>query len=378
MNGIHITGGVDACGDPSDIWIDDGAVSRETGGLPSIEANGLIVVPGFIDIQVNGAYGFDFTEDPSSIWKVGSRLPEQGVTAFCPTIITSPPSRLVAAQAAMADRPEEYAGAEPIGLHVEGPYISDSKRGTHPVKYLAATAPQEFDATHVAIVTLAPEIPGAVDFIEHLVREGVVVSLGHSAATAHEATLALDAGATMGTHLFNAMPPISAREPGLAGALIADPLAYLSVITDGVHIAPELLKMVWSSSHDRLILVTDAVSATGMPEGKYRIGEVVIDVHDGRAHNAEGVLAGSVLTMERALDVLMQTTGASLDEAVSAVTTHPALALNRPELGSLSLGAKGNAVLLDGLTVVATIVGGAVVHCSQPNRLHGVNDDAEI
>jgi len=378
MTGLHIANGEDSTSAVLSLSIINGKICNPIVSLPTLDADGLTVVPGFIDIQVNGGYGHDFTEDPESMWEVGSRLPEQGVTSFCPTIITSPPDRISSAQAAIAARPEDYRGAEPVGLHIEGPYLSKAKRGTHNPDLLISAAPERFDTSGIAIVTIAPEIQGAIGFIETLVAAGVVVSLGHSAATSDEAELALDAGASMGTHLFNAMAPMAGREPGLAGVLITDTRAHFGVIVDGIHLAPEMLRLAWRSAPDRLILVTDAISATGMPEGDYCIGGIPVTVDRGAVRNAEGSLAGSVLTMDRAVAVLMETTEASLQEATDAASLHPATALGRTDLGTLAMGARGDVVLLDGTTVIATVVGGEIMYCSQPDRLRGMSHDPEV
>jgi N-acetylglucosamine-6-phosphate deacetylase len=377
MAGLHIANGTNTTGAAVDVWITDGLTSDMSEASSSIDASGLVVAPGFIDIQINGAYGSDFTLDPTSIWKVGTRLPEFGVTSFCPTIITSPSGYIAAAQTAMANRPEGYKGAEPIGLHTEGPYLSQAKRGTHASGLLSSAAPDRFDTTNIAVVTLAPEIPGAVGFIERLVADGVVVALGHSTATVDEVKLALDAGASLGTHLFNAMVSLTAREPGLAGVLMTDQRAHFGVIADGIHLAPEMLQIAWRSASDRLILVTDAISATGMPDGDYDIGGIPVTAAQGAVRNATGSLAGSVLTMDRAVAVLMETTGASLKEATDAASLHPATALGRTDLGTLAMGAQGDVVLLDGTAVVATVVGGEIVFCSQPDRMRGTPHDPE-
>jgi N-acetylglucosamine-6-phosphate deacetylase len=375
---LHIANGAPAEGGSGEVWIIDGIVSSKATGLPSIDAHGLTVVPGFIDIQINGAYGYDFTKDPTSMWDVGARLPEQGVTSFCPTIITSPPDHIAAAQAAIANRPEAYRGAEPIGLHIEGPYLSPAKRGTHPAELLVSQAPDHFDVTNVAIVTVAPELHGMIPFIENLVAEGVVVALGHSHATSHEATIALDAGASLGTHLFNAMAPMTGREPGLAGVLMTDSRAHFGVIADGIHLAPEMLEIAWRSGPDRLVLVTDAIAATGMAEGKYDIGGIPVTVANGTVRNVEGSLAGSVLTMDRALAVLLKTTQAGLSDVIGAATSNPARAVGRADIGSLIPGTRGDVVLLDGLEVVATIAGGEIVYCNQPHRLEEKPNDPEV
>jgi N-acetylglucosamine-6-phosphate deacetylase len=378
MNSLCITEGVDAAGRSIDVSIVDGVITDEGGQEEAFNAIGLTVVPGYIDLQVNGAFGYDFTENPTSIWAVGARLPEQGVTSFCPTIITSPPDRIVAAQAAIANRPAGYRGAEPIGLHIEGPYLSATKRGTHPLELLVPHAPDRFDTTDVAVVTVAPEITGVLDFIKELVANGVVVSLGHSNGTSDEATLAIDAGASLGTHILNAMAPMTGRDPGLAGVLMTDPRTHFGVIADGIHLAPEMLRLAWSSAPDRLVLVTDAIAATGMPEGGYEIGGISVTVKDGAVRNSEGSLAGSVLTLNRAVEVLMDTTGASLSDSVATATSNPAHALGRDDLGTLDVGALGDVTLLDGLEVVATIVRGNIVFCNQPHRLKEKPHDTEV
>ena len=378
MSDIQIVGGVDAAGVPVELSVIDGMISVGSDGPPDFDAQGLAIVPGFIDIQTNGAYGFDFTEDPNSMWDVGAQLPEQGVTSFCPTIITACSDRIARAQAAIADRPKGYVGAEPIGIHAEGPYISMAKRGTHPIAHLRDAAPNEFDTTGIAIVTVAPELAGVTGFIERLTSAGVVVSLGHSAASARIAAEAIDAGATLGTHLFNAMPPLIAREPGLAGILLTDQRTYLGLIVDGIHLANEMLMIAWSLGRDRFLLITDSISATGMPDGHYDIGGVPVEVRDGTVRNVDGALAGSILTMDQAIRNLMRTTGASLEAAVAAASSNPASALGRTDIGSLAVGSRGDVVLLDGAEVVATVIAGRIVFCNQPDRLIGGSRVTEI
>ncbi|MGI9586031.1 MAG: N-acetylglucosamine-6-phosphate deacetylase, partial [Acidimicrobiia bacterium] len=327
MSALRILGGVDVDGQGLSVGIDNGVQGFAPPDSPYIDATGLTVVPGFIDIQVNGAFGMDFTHDPDTIWEVGRRLPETGVTSFCPTIITSPHHRIVAAQHALAMRPDGYVGAEPIGLHIEGPHISESRRGTHPVEHLVPPADSMIETDQVAIVTLAPELPGAIDLITSLVHRGVVVSIGHSAATANEARAALDAGATLGTHLFNAMPPITAREPGIAGVLLADKRAFFGVIVDGVHHDPAAVSLAWRAAPERFVLVTDSMAAAAMPDGEYRIGEVDVTVAERAVRNSEGNLAGSVSTMDHGLAVLMEACDVGLGDAIAAATFNPSEAI---------------------------------------------------
>ena len=371
MTAMRILGGVGASGEGISIGIDNGVQGAAGADSPYIDATGLMVVPGFIDIQVNGAFGMDFTQDPDTIWDVGARLPETGVTSFCPTIITSPHHRIEAAQRAMASRPPDYLGAEPIGLHIEGPHLSESKRGTHPVELLKSPTESRLETDHVAIVTLAPELPGAIDLITSLVDKGVTVSIGHSAATADEARAALDAGATLGTHLFNAMPPITAREPGIAGVLLADKRAFFGVIVDGVHHDPAAVSLAWHAAPDRFVLVTDAMAAAAMGDGDYRIGTVDVTVADGAVRNKDGALAGSVSTMDHGLRVLLEICGASLKDALAAATFTPSEAIQRWDLGRIRPGARGDLTLLDGLEIAGTVVGGRVAHLTDESRWKG-------
>lgn len=360
MSYLTIRGAVDAAGDPIDIAIADGLIVDRKIDSPVIDAQGLTAVPGFIDIQVNGAWGHDFTQDPSSIWDVGARLPSTGVTSFCPTIITAPHDRIEAAQKAMATRPEGYVGAEPAGLHLEGPHLSPERRGTHPPQYLARPEDARIVPDHVAIATLAPELDGALDLITSLVMGDVVVSIGHSEATAEQSKAAIDAGATLGTHIFNAMPPIGGRSPGIAGTLLTDARVRFGVIVDGVHLSDETVRLIWLAAADRVILTTDCIAATGMPDGRFEIGGIPVTVADGTVRNNEGNLAGSVLTMDVGLRNILATAGVPLEVAIKALTATPAAALNRPDIGSLEPASRGDVTLIADGAVVCTVVGGIV------------------
>ena len=370
---LRVLGGVDASGHGISLGIERGLQGAPGLDSPYLDATGLTVVPGFIDIQINGAYGLDFTEEPTSIWTVGERLPETGVTSFCPTIITGRPGSIERAQETIAARPDGYRGAEPIGLHLEGPHLSEAKRGTHPKELLRPPSEASFSTDHVAVVTLAPELPGATELIERLAGD-VVVAIGHSMATAAEATAAIEAGATLGTHLLNAMPPITAREPGIAGVLLADPRTHFGVISDGHHHHPSTLTMMWRAAPDRFVAITDAMAAVGMPDGEYTIGSVGVTLDEGAVRNTDGVLAGAASLLDRNLRVLMETTGATLAEAIATVTFNPSEAIRRWDLGRLRRGARGDLTLLNGTHVVATIVAGDVVHLTEPERMEGAPD----
>ncbi|MEN8114380.1 MAG: N-acetylglucosamine-6-phosphate deacetylase [Actinomycetota bacterium] len=359
----------------ADLVVNDGRITAIAPGAAAgdgatvIDAGDLLVVPGYIDIQINGGFGHDFTQNPETIWDVGARLPEYGVTAFFPTVITSPPETFVEAQRVMTDGPPEgYAGAVPIGLHLEGPMLSPKQPGTHDTLYLREPAEVATDTwgpeTGVRMVTLAPELPGALDLITALAERGIVVSIGHSNATYDEAVAGFRAGATVGTHLYNAMSALHHREPGLVGALLAEPEVAAEIIVDGIHSHPKAVRIAWDAKGpDNLVLITDAMAAMGMGHGEFVISSINVFVDETGPRNASGVLAGSALTMDEAVRNLAEFAGCSAEEAIGAATANPAAAISDAERGVLEAGARADITLLDqGLGVVATMVGGAVVH----------------
>ncbi|MDH5615651.1 MAG: amidohydrolase family protein, partial [Acidimicrobiia bacterium] len=233
----------------SDLGSEDGLICRPVPGRADviIDAEGLLVAPGLIDLQTNGGFGHDFTADPSAIWEVGRQLPVTGVTSFLPTVITSPADQRVAAlQSIAAGPPPQYRGARVLGLHFEGPMLAPERRGTHEPAHLRLPDLDVVDgwgrAEGIRLVTLAPELAGAEVVIRALLDRGVVVAAGHSAATYQEGVAALESGLTHGTHLFNGMPPLAPREPGLVGALLEDPDASVAVIVDGIHLHPATIR----------------------------------------------------------------------------------------------------------------------------------------
>jgi N-acetylglucosamine-6-phosphate deacetylase len=334
------------------------AVGRE-GDLPCpagahpFDANGQTLVPGFIDLQINGAFGMDFTTDPRSIWQVGERLTRFGVTSFLPTIVSSPPEITLNAQACLHEGPPDgYHGARAIGLHLEGPYINSEKPGAHNPAYLCLPQPEVYDhwspASFVRLVTLAPELPGAISTIQILVKHGVVVSAGHSQASLDQSQDGFEAGIRYGTHLFNAMPPFDHRRPGLVGALLADQRLTAGLIVDGIHLHPMTVKLVWQFlGPQRTNLVTDAMAALGMPPGEYLLGERTVYVDASSARLTNGLLAGSLLSLDQALRNLVNFTDCSLEEALPSITQVPARLLGLDSsLGNLVVGAKADLVLL--------------------------------
>lgn len=337
-------------------------------GARRVDSGQLLLAPGYIDLQLNGAFGLDFTEAPATIWEVAAQLPRYGVTAFLPTIITSPAEKVSAAQAILrAGPPAGFNGATPLGLHLEGPFLNPQKRGAHNPAHLrppALSAVANWSPENgVRLVTLAPELPGALEVIRALHSRGVVVSAGHSMATYAEAQAGFDAGLTYGTHLFNAMPPLEHRAPGLAGALLTEPRLTVGIIPDGIHAHPAMVALAWRSKDARLNIVTDAMAALGQPPGLYRLGDFDVSVDGTSARLRDGRLAGSILGMDEAVRRFMAFTGCTAGDALAAVTSVPAQLLGLPERGRLAPGCVADLVLLtQDLHIAATIVCGQIAY----------------
>jgi len=339
-------------------------------GADAIDATGLLLAPGFIEMQFNGGFGDDFTDDPTTIWRAAGLLPRYGVTAFLPTIITSPPEKVALGQQVVtAGRPAGFCGAEPLGLHVEGPFLNPQKKGAHNPAHLrpptleaaAGWSPE----SGVRLVSLAPELPGALPVIRALAARGVAVSAAHSIATYEEALAAFDAGVRYGTHLFNAMPALGHRDPGLAGALLADDRITVGMIVDGIHVHRAMVRLVWQAlGPQRLNLVTDAMAALGMPPGVHRLADYEVTVDGTSARLADGTLAGSILSLDQAVRNLIAFTGCTVGDALATVTTTPARALGLDrERGRVAPGAVADLVLLTpDLHVWMTLVRGEVAY----------------
>lgn len=338
------------------------------------DAAGLIAAPGFIDLQVNGACGRDVTHDLASMWAIGPALARHGVTAFLPTIVSSAPGRVDQAIDAWRNGPHS-PGAVPIGLHVEGPFLSPARVGAHRpeqvrVPDLAEASGWTAEAG-VRIVTLAPELPGALELVSTLRERGVVVSAGHSDADAATGRAAVDAGVRYATHLLNAMRPLDHRVPSLAAALLADDRVTIGLIADGLHVAPEMLALVRRTvGPGRLSLVSDAMAGLDMPPSTVSLGDAEVRIGDDGARLADGTLAGSIAGLDVGLRTLIEATGCELAEAVATMTTTPAQLLALGEgRGRLEVGGRADITLLStGYEVAATLVGGEVAWASEPDR----------
>ncbi len=327
------------------------------------------LVPGFIDIQINGAFGSDFSSDPKSIWEVGKKLPELGISAFLPTIITSSFSTIYEAlEAWQAGAPEGYHGAYIPGFHLEGPFLSPKKHGAHTIANLKLPDPKLIEEWQlengVRMVTIAPEIPGAKNLILTLAQRGVVVSAGHSMADLYQTKEGISAGIRAATHLFNAMTPIHHREPGLVMAVLDHDPTMFSLICDGQHVAAELVRMAWLyNGKNRMILISDAIAALGLPEGVYQLGEQSIQIQHQIARLEDGTLAGSVLEPLTALKNLMNMTRCSLSEGITCWTKNPASLLNLTDRGEIKPGSIADFVLMSvDQEIAATFVRGELVY----------------
>jgi N-acetylglucosamine-6-phosphate deacetylase len=328
-----------------DVEVEDGVVVDV--GLAGGK-RGRMAVPGFVDLQVNGFGGVDFlaasTED---YLRAGEALLLTGVTAYQPTFITASEStRIDALHALPAD------GARPriLGAHLEGPFLSPERLGTHPQSHRRDPDLELLDRLLepglVTEMTVAPELPGADAIIRRLLERGVVVSAGHTNATADEAHDAFDLGVSTVTHLFNAMRPFRSRDPGIAGVALTRPDVYVQIIVDGHHLADETVRLVWAAAGGRVALVTDATAGASNGGGIYQLGDVEIAVADGPPTREDGVLAGTVLTMIDAVRNV-HALGIPFEDAVGAATAVPARILGRTDVGVLEPGGPADIVVVD-------------------------------
>jgi N-acetylglucosamine-6-phosphate deacetylase len=323
---------------------------------------GAMLSPAFFDVHIHGAKGHDVMEaTPEALDAMGGFLASRGTGSFLATTVTAPLDatlRSLAGLAKLQAQPPVEGQAQAIGIHLEGPFLSHLKRGVHPAAHLLAPEIGLFDRLfeaaegRIRLMTLAPELPGAIELAAHATSRGVRVSLGHSNATAAETRAVIDAGAVSATHTFNAMRLLDHREPGILGTVLTDDSLFAELISDGIHVAPEMVKLWWrAKGPQRAILVTDAISATGMPDGQYWLGGqadgFAVEVAGGRA-TAGGVLAGSLLTLDRALTNFMEFTGAPLEEALRLLTANPAAMTGLGDrAGSVVVGQPASLVAMD-------------------------------
>jgi N-acetylglucosamine-6-phosphate deacetylase len=349
----------------------EGDVTIENGAIASVgvrpRGRDGTAVPGFVDIHINGIAGVDFlTADPQDYGRAAEALARTGVVAHQPTFVSSPIDAY-ADPLRVADEAVRDERARPliVGVHLEGPFLAPRWAGAHDPAHLLApdlgVAERLLTGGPVTMMTLAPELPGALELVERLASRGVVVSCGHSDADAAQAHAAFDRGAGAITHLYNAHRRWRPRDPGLGGVALVRPDVTVQAIVDGVHLAPESAYAAFLSAGQRFCLVTDAIEAAMLVAGEYELGGRRVRVRDGAVRRPDGTLAGSVLTMDEAVRNLVAL-GASLADAVQAASTAPARLVGRDDLGVLRPGAPAHlAVLDDEMSVRRTLVGGVEV-----------------
>ncbi len=335
------------------LHLDDHGRIVEIESDPSIHSEDTLSA-GLFDVHTHGCAGHDVMDsDPAALPAIQSFLATRGVTHYLPTTVTASIDGTVRALERLADAIEyattavtdrDHPQAQPLGIHLEGPFVSHAKRGVHPPAHILAPSIAVFDRLwraargHIRVLTLAPEEPGALDLIEYAAALGVRVSIGHSNAIASEARAAIAAGAVSATHTFNAMRPLDHREPGILGVVLDDENLFAELICDGVHVAPEIVRL-WlkAKGPERGILITDSMAAAGMLEGEYTLGGMPVTVAGGVCL-ADGVLAGSVLTLDKAVANFRAMTGADLATTIRLASTNPARMAGFEQIGELRVG----------------------------------------
>lgn len=334
-----------------------------------IDARGLWVVPGMVDVHIHGVDGAD-TMDAigEALQKMASFLIRHGVTAFLPTTVSASRTSILKAIRAVENFVVAGEGAQCLGVHLEGPYLNPDYSGAQPFEHLRSIDPREYrewlKSSVVRLVTLAPELEGALEFIATGHAQGVHFAAGHSGASYEHVMVAASCGLSQATHLFNGMPSYHHRQPGIVGAVLDCKTIIPQLIVDGIHLHPAAVRLVVKAKGpDNIILISDAMRATGLPDGQYSLGDQLIEVKDGVARTSKGGLAGSTLTLDVALRNVMQFTGLRLHETLPMVTSVPARAIGLTHQGVIKPGAEANIVLLDGnLEVNLTMIGGMVVY----------------
>jgi len=338
-----------------------------------IEAQNKFIVPGYIDIHVHGGGGSDVMDgEYEAIKQVATTHSRFGTTAFLPTTMTMTKDKIIKSLKSIHEARLKGTGtAEILGIHLEGPYINPEKKGAQKEEDIKKVSVEEFlefnqaSGNLIRLVTIAPEMPGAIDFIRWLHQQGIIVSVGHSNATYKQVQEGIQAGLSHVTHIFNAMRGLHHREPGVVGAALSSPKLIVEMIADGIHIHPIVLKMLTQiKESEKLVLITDAMRATGFKEGTYDLGGQEVIVTQGQAKLKNGTLAGSVLTMDKAVKNLVTKVGISLLNAAQMASYNPAKCLGIDDKkGSLEPGKDADIVILNkNLEAELTMVAGKIVY----------------
>ena len=355
--------------------IDPRAALAIPSGCRIVDFGDAILAPAYVDIHIHGGAGHDVMEtDPGALPALERLLAQHGVGGYLPTTITAPVEQTLGALERLADAiesgdatPGEGGRARPLGIHMEGPFLSHAKRGVHPPESILPPTIGMFNRFweaargRIRLMTIAPETEGAQEVIAEAARRGVCVSIGHSDANQEAARTAIDKGARHATHTFNAMRALDHREPGILGVVLSDDRISADIIADGIHVDPAIVKLfIKAKGAAGSVLITDALSATGMPDGHYRLGGLELDVKGGRC-TSRGILAGSVLTLDRAVRNVMQFAGCDLQEGVRFASLNPAKAAGLEKNGVLEPAAHADIVVLDrNGGVRKTIIAGAL------------------
>jgi N-acetylglucosamine-6-phosphate deacetylase len=343
-------------------------------GCRSFDFPAAVLAPAYLDIHVHGGVGHDVMEpDAQGLARFEGFLAEHGVAAYLPTTVTAPEEHILRALEWLAEKIEDGESdkrpvrARPIGIHLEGPFLSHARRGVHPPEYLLAPTLSRFERYwqaargHIRVMTIAPEVEGALEVIAEASRRGVCCSLGHSDSDLETARAAIAAGARHATHTFNAMRPLDHRQPGLVGAVLTDPRMTAEIIADGIHVDPAIVQLfVKAKGADAAVLITDAISATGMPDGRYRLGSFEVEVK-GEECTSEGRLAGSVLRLDQAVRNVMQFAAWPLRETVQMASANPAAVIGEKRKGTIAAGADADILVLSPSgEVMKTIIAGRI------------------
>jgi N-acetylglucosamine-6-phosphate deacetylase len=358
------------------VVVEDGVIasiaSRTASTVPDGKVKdypGATLVPAYFDVHIHGSGGADVMEaTPGSLTTIGRFLAKHGVGSYLATTVSAPVDTTLQSLCGLAKLiGTDLGGARPLGIHLEGPFISHAKRGAHADRDLQLPTVELFNRLweasegHVRLMTIAPELPGADEVIRRAVELGVRISLGHSNAGTSDALRGVQGGAVSATHTFNAMRRFDHRDPGILGVVLDRPDLFAEIICDGLHVNPTVVRMFWrEKGADRTLLVTDAMSATGMPDGNYRLGELDVRVKDGKCIIGEDTLAGSTLTMDRAVRNFAEFTGVEPGEAAMLASRNPARMTGLDaQVGSLEVGRAADITVLSAKgDVVETILWG--------------------
>lgn len=347
-----------------------GEVLEPQAGEQIIDAVGAMLAPGFVDIHIHGYGGKDTMNGLDAIRHMAKGLAKHGVTGFLPTTMAAAyddtRNALKAARELMNLKPE---GARVLGCHLEGPFLNAAKKGAQPAQFIFPPSMENYlkiaggleDA--VKLMTIAPEVDGAIELIEQLSSK-IAISAGHTDASFDQMQAAADAGVTQVTHLFNGMNPLTHRAPGVPGTALSDDRIRVQIIADLLHLHKSVLKLSWrAKGPDGCLLITDAMEATGMPDGQYHLGANDVTVQNREARLSDGTIAGSTLTMDRAIKNMVRAAGIPAEQAIHMATATPADAIGETERGRVAMGAHADLVLLDDdFEVIMTIVGGEVAY----------------